>query len=690
MKKTFKNIFGFKAFSVLLSLSLLFGALWCVPAFAEDEGTKVNVWNGESAEFTEGDGSGTKEDPYKISNGGQLFKMMTSQGKNADDKALYYTIKNDIYLNDVDNGVYTNDWVNNESVNDNYRFIGNVDGNGNTIYGLYASNGNKSRMGLFPYLGEGAVIRNIRISDSSLNSTAASTSYIGAIVGQIAGNNVEISGCAVENTTVSAKTETSVVAGIIGNAYGHKGLKITNCGFNGTLKKNGSVITAGGIVAQNWNNPANISNCYSKGAFPVFANNANNIQKAYTCTNVYTNISAEESNIKTDITEYKTSTSVKTKVDGYATVLSVDEMRGANAKVKMTGFDFYTAWQAVENDYPVPRTTDCAEYTGKGTKENPYVISTDAQLYRLATDKDTKDKYYMLENDIVLNSTGTEGWYNTASQWVTAGDYTTTVFRGNLDGNGKTVRGLYVNTSGDGHKYAGLFPVIGAGAVISKLTVKDTYLYGKNNSGDYFFGAIAGAVNLSNEDKENTFAYPTILACGVENADVNARYVGGILGGGAGKARIESSYSANLNLSNDAYTGTGGETAGGIIGKNWVPSSFFVKNCYTTHGKAYEIENNKGYSVVQNNVISGVQVATNGTTSVPSELFGGTFKTVENSVPVPDTESVTFIKVDTVNNKDSLTAIRNYLLGDRNIYIVDVNNDVTFDICDLVYAASGK
>ncbi|MBQ2286313.1 MAG: hypothetical protein II252_03270, partial [Clostridia bacterium] len=79
MKKTFKNIFGFKAFSVLLSLSLLLGALWCVPAFAEDEGTKVNVWDGKSADFTEGDGSAAK--PYKITNGGQLYNMAKSEGK---------------------------------------------------------------------------------------------------------------------------------------------------------------------------------------------------------------------------------------------------------------------------------------------------------------------------------------------------------------------------------------------------------------------------------------------------------------------------------------------------------------------------------------------------------------------------------------------------------------------------------
>ncbi|MBQ2286983.1 MAG: hypothetical protein II252_06785, partial [Clostridia bacterium] len=488
----------------------------------------------------------------------------------------------------------------------------------------------------------------------------------------------------VDSAELAANTTGSTVGGLVGNTAGNV-ISITNCGFSGTLKKAGAETYAGGIVADTGTGTANatISNSYSIGAFPVEAPNATNIQ-GYKCQKLYSDKTSDCIKGYTSYPDW-----LKPNVTDYATVLSADEMRGANAKVKMTGFDFYTAWQAVENGYPVPRTTDCANYTGAGTKENPYVISTDAQLYALVNDADTSGKYYELANDIVLNSTGTEGWYNTASQWVTAGDYTTTVFRGNLNGNNHTVSGLYVNTSGDANKYAGLFPVIGAGAVIFNLTVKDTYLYGTNNSGEYYFGVIAGSVNLSKSDAADAsdlMKWPTIVACGVNNATVNARFVGGILGGVDGKARIESSYSANLTLLNDAYTGTSpNKSMNGIIGKSYIASTFFVKNCYTTYSSPYASDG----SVVQSNVISGVKVATNGTTSVPSGLFGGTFKEVQNSVPVPNT-AVKFIKVDTVNNTDSLTAIRNYLLGDRNIYIVDVNNDVTFDICDLVYAALGE
>ena len=685
MKKTIKNIFGFKAFSVLLSLSLLLGALWCVPAFAEDEGTAVNVWDGKSAEFTEGTGSET--DPYKITNGGQLFNMMTSQGKDSDGKALYYEITEDIYLNDVDNNTYKNDWVNNDYVNDKYSFIGNVDGNGHTIYGLYVNNKNKSWMGLFPRLGKNATVKNIQISKAKLTSQVNGSIYMGAVAAQISGVNVTISNCLVDSSEIEGLTDGTVVGGLVGNASGNSGLTITNCGFNGTLKKNGNTITAGGIVAQHWSNAATISNCYSIGAFPVLATGTNaavNI-KAYACTNVYTNISAADSDIKTYIPTYETDTTVKATIDNIATVLTSEQMTGANAKVNMSKFNFYTTWQAVENGYPVPRTTDCANYGGGDgtTKETAFEISTDAQLYKLATDNDTAGKYYKLIADITLNDD-----FAAAAQWVTAGDYTTTVFRGNLDGNGKTVRGLYVNTSGDANKYAGLFPVIGAGAVISNLTVKDANLYGTNNLGDYFFGVIAGVVNLSQSDKadaSDSMKWPTIVACGVEDATVNARFAGGIIGGGEGYAKIESSYSANVNLSTEASTRTDGNVAAnGIVGKSW-NKNFYVKNCYTTYKTAYIGGQSTNYYVLESAPIDA-----DGTIKA-SGLISGTFTAVTGGAAVPNA-NLEYVHVSKTSDADALAKIRSYILGDTDkYYIVDVNNNLQYvDICDLVYAALGE
>ena len=43
--------------------------------------------------------------------------------------------------------------------------------------------------------------------------------------------------------------------------------------------------------------------------------------------------------------------------------------------------------------------------SGNGTKANPYLIETAAQLARLIKDNDTRGKYYKLTADILLNDT---------------------------------------------------------------------------------------------------------------------------------------------------------------------------------------------------------------------------------------------------------------------------------------------
>ncbi|MEE1330706.1 MAG: hypothetical protein U0K18_05805, partial [Acutalibacteraceae bacterium] len=489
-----------------------FDKVWSITETYPEPRTVVindNVWNGKSEDFEDGDG--TKKNPYQIKTGGQLFKMMTSQGKDADAKALYYTIKNDIYLNDVDNGVYTNDWVNNESVNDNYRFIGNVDGNGNTIYGLYASNGNKSRMGLFPYLGEGAVIRNIRISDSSLNSTVAGTSYIGAIVGQIAGNNVEISGCAVENTTVSAKTETSVVAGIIGNAYGKADISVTNCKFVGTLKKNNTEVKAGGIVGRQWSNPVKLNYCYSIGSFPINADNPSNIQQ-FVCKNIYSDVKAEDAGITcyNDCPD-----TLKTAIGTWVTVLTSEQMTGENAKENMQGFEWGRIWETADGTYPVlvkrSGSADVEYAGGDGTKADPYQIETVAQLRRMVTSSatETSGKYYILTKDIYINDTTDANWLsNNPAQWVTAtiiDNDAGTKFCGTFNGQGYTVHGIYANISGEIQydTYAGLIPILGKGAHVLNVRISDCVIEGsalpsdKTRTTGVFAGAVAGQVKIT-------------------------------------------------------------------------------------------------------------------------------------------------------------------------------------------------
>lgn len=561
-----------------------------------------NVWDGKSEDFE--DGEGTKKNPYQIKTGGQLFKMMTSGGKDADGKALYYTIKNDIYLNDVDNGVYTNDWVNNDSVNGKYSFIGNVDGNGNTIYGLYASNGNKSRIGLFPYLGEGAVIRNIRISNSSLNATAASKVYVGAVAGQIAGKNVEISGCAVESTTVSAKTEASVIGGIIGSAYGKADVSVTNCYFNGTLKKNNTEVKAGGIVGLQWSNPVKLNNCYSIGSFPINADNATNIQQ-FVCKNLYSDVKAEDAGIGcyNDCPD-----TLKTAIGNWVAVLTAEQMQGENAKENMQGFEWGRIWETVDGGYPVlvkrSGSADVEYAGGEGTKADPYQIETVAQLRRMVTSSaaETSGKYYILTKDIYINDTTDANWLsNNPSQWVTATiiDYNAgTKFCGTFNGQGYTVHGIYANISGELQydTYAGLIPILGKGAHVLNVRVSDCVIEGsalpadKTRATGVFAGAVAGQVKIT-EKLESESDWAKISGCGAdETVKLNARYVGGILGGANKGTMMDACYfrgSASSSVITDKEIEV---FSNGLLGNTWSSADFSLSNSYAVGKSLFRTE----------------------------------------------------------------------------------------------------
>ena len=64
----------------------------------------IEYWGGyDSAkvaiEFSDGDGSSVN--PYIITNGDQLFRMVYDFGKSANNEATYYKLANDIYLNDI-------------------------------------------------------------------------------------------------------------------------------------------------------------------------------------------------------------------------------------------------------------------------------------------------------------------------------------------------------------------------------------------------------------------------------------------------------------------------------------------------------------------------------------------------------------------------------------------------------------
>ena len=221
--------------------------------------------------------------------------------------------------------------------------------------------------------------------------------------------------------------------------------------------------------------------------------------------------------------------------------------------------------------------------TGSGTKDDPYQISTAAQLKRFrnivnGTGGQTPNHgaCAVLMNDIVLNDgtfdangTYTRGSSNTAPEkWTPIGKYTDdndkTPYTGTFDGQGHTIKGLYVNSASDA--YVGLFGCLESAAV-RNLTV-DGYVQGCNT-----VGGIAGyASNAAIENCSNH--------CSVTGSSTSK--IGGIAGLNFDGAKIIDCYNVGTIRNSNVY-----EACGGIVWGN----AGTVSNCYnvgTISGNVYD------------------------------------------------------------------------------------------------------
>ena len=249
-------------------------------------------------------------------------------------------------------------------------------------------------------------------------------------------------------------------------------------------------------------------------------------------------------------------------------------------------------------------STGTTGYTsGTGTADDPFIVTTAAQLRHLARgDANGAGKYYKLGNDIAINDTSYEDWYlrSGLTNWIKGKDangynHSDTMngremgeflFRSNFDGDGHTISGLYINyegtghmeTSGTGYKRAAagwaLFPSVN-GATIKNLKLKDVYIKSNvsNSCGNqpHGYGALIGY---------SYYAGATVSNVQIENvkydiqspnqAYTNYRVgVGSIIGYSAGPITATDCIIKNISgkAVNKYFTGSGKPgSAGSIIG----------------------------------------------------------------------------------------------------------------------------
>ena len=131
-----------------------------------------------------------------------------------------------------------------------------------------------------------------------------------------------------------------------------------------------------------------------------------------------------------------------------------------------------------------------------GTEKDPYIISTPEELYGLAqlsANNNFSGKYIKLANDIIVNTGKATEWADEAPQNVWTQISLSKDFAGTFDGDGYTISGLYLVSSG---QYVGLFGRTAVGSTIKNLRLENSY-FNCTNTGYALTGSIAGKGNGS-------------------------------------------------------------------------------------------------------------------------------------------------------------------------------------------------
>lgn len=512
--------------------------------------------DGGEAESVYAGGNGTAESPYLVSTAAAL----RAAAEAANNKGVYYKLTNDIYINgdettdwsnfDWDNAAGLNEWFGRWGLDEANQFNGNFNGCGYTVYGIYYKESLEkqggTRCALFPVTGPNAVISNVIISGSFIQSNYSAGSVIGETTSNDEKDKACVSGCYADNTVIVKGY--AYAGGIVGTGQSSD---FNNCGFTGTV----STITgsdASGIMGNIWS-LGTMNNCYAVG-YQLSAN-MNNFWPA---SNIYSTVEETVANVK-------------------PTVLTADQMKGTDAIDNMA-FDRLD-WDFRYNDFPVPAVRAEGYASGDGTENNPYIIENKAQLKLLVNDTDTSGKYYKLANNITVN----ESLEGTPELWFMAvyngDDAVGATFNGNLDGDGHMISGIFYNGAASGNEYwssLGLIPRAGKDAVISNI--------GLTNSSLTLNGGTAGSVVglMWNDAADNKF---TVNGCFAdETVSVNGTAsLGGITGRLVGHGVISNCYfigSSSSPAFNAAY-------AAGGWGQTRTVSCFYTTSSQTVASDVY-------------------------------------------------------------------------------------------------------
>ncbi len=478
---------------------------------------------------------------------------------------------------------------------ENVPFTGTFDGNGHSITGLYINASDSNYQGLFGYVGPDGTVKNLTVSGS-----VSGSSYIGGVVGRNNGgtienchNTVAVSGSGyvggvvginlggtVENCyntgTVSSENSNADIGGVVGYLAEDKYIKgiVKNCYNAGTV--NGSARNVGGVVGY-INGGGTATNCYNTGNVSsestenhwvggvVGLNKANNLYENYVISCYYLKGTAD--------------IGIGQQGEGYDATKSLTAEDFAKEDSFPSDWDFASTWEMSELlGRPILQSN---REGGSGTPDSPYEIPDLATLERARNliNEDTegttyRSASYVLTDDIDMSEEYGEG--EGKDSWTPIGSFSN-AFTGTFDGQGHSIRGLYiVNTSSPfSTHYPGLFGYVGEG------TVKNLTISG-NVSGAPM-DSVGGVVGYNNGGT-------------IENCKFEGSIRGGDYGGTVGGVVGENTNGTVKNCSNTGTVSGTGASAGGVVGEN----SGTVTNCHNNAGTVSGDDNPAGGVVGEN------------------------------------------------------------------------------------------
>lgn len=399
---------------------------------------------------------------------------------------------------------------------------------------------------------------------ANTGSVTTSGSYAAGIVGC---NNASltIEKCYNSGTIESYKK----AAGICYNlSYGSN---VVNCYNSGTVRTTGySSYTAGVLYNESTSYQATIKNCYNVGTIaPRSSSYAVQIAGGYcyTSNNYYLNSTETTSGGRT--AEQFADGSVCYELNGNSDYNNTYRQGFDDKYPSFEGPTVtYNRLHCTNHQYDeFGRCTICGAPKELEVIDGYCMISNKADLYAFAlkVNKGADNLKAKLANDIVVNENVVDENGNLLvgefTAWKPVGTYAKP-FKGEFDGQGHTISGLYFNNVNE--SYVGLFGYC-VNATVKNVLVKDSYLKAQT-----YVGAVVGNSEASVISKSAN-VNSTIFATG--------NYASGVVGYGEKKTMIDNCYNTG------SVTGT---FVGGIVYGDY--SKNVVANCLnsgTLSGASY-------------------------------------------------------------------------------------------------------